>query len=150
MSGNVPRLEELNNNANEVNCHLVLMYKERNIPFLSNDESIDPSKHLNESKLNLKSKSIKIFAEDYSRFLVQLNWRQQRKTNLNTSISLDLDTDDPKEILKNLKLKTVNRLICAQLNINFMRNKFNTLVHIINNNIDILMISFSYRTVSQS
>ena len=73
MSGNVPRLEELNNNANEVNCHLVLMYKERNIPFLSNDESIDPSKHLNESKLNLKSKSIKIFAEDYSRFLVQLN-----------------------------------------------------------------------------
>ena len=50
-------------------------------------------------------------------------------------------TDDPKEVLKNLRLKNVNRLICAQLNINFIRNKFNSLVDIINNNIDILMIS---------
>ena len=77
----------------------------------------------------------------------------------NTSIFLDLDkkshscktpnkgstesarTDDPKEILKNLKLKNVNRLICAQLNINSKRNKFISLVNIINNNTDILMIS---------
>ena len=70
----------------------------------------------------------------------------------NTSIFLDLDkkshscktpnkgstesaqTDDPKEILK-------NRLVCAQLNINSKRNKFISLVNIINNNTDILMIS---------
>ena len=50
-------------------------------------------------------------------------------------------TDDPKEVLKNLRLKNVNRLICAQLNINSIRNKFNSLVDIINNNTDILMIS---------
>ena len=78
---------------------------------------------------------------------------------MNTSISLDLDkkshscetpnkgstesaqTGDPKEILKNLRLKNVNRLICAQLNINSLRNKFESLINIINNNIDILMIS---------
>ena len=135
------------------------MCKERNISFPSHDESIDPSKHLNESKLHLNSNGIKIFAENFSRFLVKLNWRQQRKTNLNTSISLDLDkkshscetpnkgstesaqTGDPKEILKNLRLKNVNRLICAQLNINSLRNKFDSLINIINNNIDILMIS---------
>ena len=75
----------------------------------------------------------------------------------NTSISLDLDrkghscetpnkestesaqTNDPQEILKNLRLKNVNRLICAQLNINSIRNKFDLLVNLISNNIDILM-----------
>ena len=95
----------------------------------------------------------------FSRFLVKLNWRQQRKTNSNTSISLDLDkkshscetpnkgstessrTGDPKQILKNLRLKNVNRLICTQLNINSLRNKFDSLINIINNNIDILMVS---------
>ena len=78
---------------------------------------------------------------------------------MNTSISLGLDkeshscetlnkgstesaqTGDPKEILKNLRLKNVNRLICAQLSINSIRNKFDLLVNIINNNIGILMIS---------
>ena len=48
-------------------------------------------------------------------------------------------TDDPREVLKNLRLKNVNWLICAQLNINSIRNKFNSLVDYIN--IDILMIS---------
>ena len=67
------------------------MCKERNISFPSHDESIDPSKHLNVSKLHFNSNGIKIFAESFSRFLVKLNWHQQRKTNLNTSIFLDLD-----------------------------------------------------------
>ena len=70
VSGIVPRLDDLNNKANEVNRRLVLMCKERNISFLSHYESIDPSTHLNESKLHLNSNGIKIFAEDFSRFLV--------------------------------------------------------------------------------
>ena len=73
VSGIVPRLDDLNNKANEMNRRLVLMCKERNISFLSHDESIDPSKHLNESKLHLNSNGIKIFAENFSRFLVKLN-----------------------------------------------------------------------------
>ena len=71
--GVVPRLDDLNNKANEVSRRLVLMCKERNISFLSHDESIDPSKHLNKSKLHLNSSGIKIFAENFSRFLVKLN-----------------------------------------------------------------------------
>ena len=67
------------------------MCKERNIWFLSVDESIDPNKHLNESKLHLNINGINIFAENVSRFLVKLSWCPQGKTNLNTSISLDLD-----------------------------------------------------------
>ena len=73
VSGIVPRLDDLDNKANEVNRRLVLMCKERNISFLSHDESIDPSKHLNESKLHLNNSGIKIFAENFSKFLVKLN-----------------------------------------------------------------------------
>ena len=73
MSGIVPRLDYLNNKSNEVNRRLLLMCKESNISFLSHDESIDPSKHLNKSKLHLNSNGIKIFAEHSSRFLLKLN-----------------------------------------------------------------------------
>ena len=73
MSGIVRSLDNLNNKANEVNRGLVLMCKERKISFLSHDESIDPSKHLNENKLHLNSNGIKIFAENFSRLLVKLN-----------------------------------------------------------------------------
>ena len=73
VSGIVPRLDDLNNKANEVNRRPVLMCKERNVSFLSHEESIDPSKHLNESKLHLNRNGIKISAENFSRFLVKLN-----------------------------------------------------------------------------
>ena len=69
----VPRLDELNNKANQVNHRLVLMCKERNISFLSHDESIDPNKQLNKSKLHLNSNGIKVFGLNFSRFLVKLN-----------------------------------------------------------------------------
>ena len=73
MSGIVLRLGDLHNKANEVNRRLVLMCEERDISFLSHDESIDPSEHLNESKLHFNSNGIKIFAENFSRFLVKPN-----------------------------------------------------------------------------
>ena len=48
---------------------------------------------------------------------------------------------DPFEKLKNTRLKNPNRLIIAQLNINSLRNKFDSLVQILHNNLDILSIS---------
>ena len=50
-------------------------------------------------------------------------------------------TSRTKEELNNLRLKNPNRLICAHLNINSVRNKFDLLSDIIKNNIDIQMIS---------
>ena len=48
---------------------------------------------------------------------------------------------DPFEKLKNTRLKNSNRLIIAQLNINSLRNKFDSLVRMLNNNLDILLTS---------
>ena len=73
VSGIVPWLDDLDNKGNEVNRRLILMCKERNISFLSHDESIDPRQHLNKSKLHSNSNGVKIFAENVSRFLVKIN-----------------------------------------------------------------------------
>ena len=78
---------------------------------------------------------------------------------MNTSISLVSDNEShdcetpseqlrkstkieyPNEILRNLRLTNVNMLTCAQLNISSVRNKYDLLTDIVNNKIDILMIS---------
>ena len=43
--------------------------------------------------------------------------------------------------LKALRLKNVNKLIIAHLNINSLRNKFKFLIFLIEDDIDVLMIS---------
>ena len=73
VSGIVPRNDNLNNKATEVNNRLLLMCKERKIPFIAHSENIDSSKHLNESKLHLNHNGIKVFAENFSVFLKKLN-----------------------------------------------------------------------------
>ena len=47
ISATVPRSDEPDNKATEVNNRLVFMCQERNISFLSHRNIIEPSKHLN-------------------------------------------------------------------------------------------------------
>ena len=56
------------------------------------------------------------------------------------NIDLTDSPDSANTILKNLRLENVNRLICAQLNINSIRNKFESLKEIVGTNVDILLI----------
>ena len=63
-------------------------------------------------------------------------------SNQSTLSTLDYEPiSDPFEKLKNTRLKSPNRLIIAQLNINSLRNKFDSLVRMLHNNLDILLIS---------
>ena len=48
---------------------------------------------------------------------------------------------EPHQALENIRRRNINRLIFAQLNINSLRNKFESLQHMINKNIDVLLIS---------
>ena len=74
-SGIVPHFDNLSNKATEVNKRLLLMCAERNIPFVSHSESesIDSSKHLNESKLHLNFNGVKVFVETFSAFLTKFD-----------------------------------------------------------------------------
>ena len=69
----VPCFDNLNNKANELNNRLVHMCRERDIPFISHAESIDPSEHLNENKFHLNFNGVKISAENLSTFLSEFN-----------------------------------------------------------------------------
>ena len=51
--------------------------------------------------------------------------------------------DDPYDIINNSKIKNINRLLIAQLNINSLRNKFEALKHLMSGNIDILVVTES-------
>ena len=48
---------------------------------------------------------------------------------------------EPHQAFENIRRRNINRLIFAQLNINSLRNKFESLQHMINKNIDVLLIS---------
>ena len=73
VSGIIPRFDNLKNKASVVNNRLALMCKDRKVPFVSHSETIDSSKHLNESKLHLNHNGIKVFAEKFSVFLKSFN-----------------------------------------------------------------------------
>ena len=74
-----------------------------------------------------------------------MNLNSERKSHVLETPDRDLCRKNkftsPKEELNNLRLKNPNRLICAHLNINSVRNKFDLLSDIIKNNFNILMIS---------
>ena len=70
-------------------------------------------------------------SERESHVLETLNRDPSRKNNFTS----------PKEELNNLRLKNLNRLICAHLNINSVINTFDLLSYFIKNNIDMITIS---------
>ena len=57
------------------------------------------------------------------------------------NISIEKTSLDSFNDLKNIRKKNFDRLIIAQMNINSLRNKFEFLVEIIKNNVDILLVS---------
>ena len=101
---------------------------------------------------------IKAFAENFSAFLTKFHRHQQQKIDLPTSVLLSSereshaketlesnlsnnDLNSPEEELHDLRLQKSRGLVCAHLNINSLRNKFDLLANIVKDKIDILMIS---------
>ena len=73
VSDILPRFDNFKNKTNEVNNRLVLMCAERNIPFISHNESIDSSKLLNESKFHFNFNDLKVFSENFLAFLTKFD-----------------------------------------------------------------------------
>ena len=75
--------------------------------------------------------------------LTEVTFESEESVLLNQSTLSTLDygpISDPFEKLKNTGLKNPNRLIIAQLNMNSRRRKFDPLVRMLHNNLDILLI----------
>ena len=69
----VPRYDNLNNKASEVNGRLVNMCKERNISYIDHVDTISPEHHLNESNLHLNWCGTIKFAKNFTRYLSELD-----------------------------------------------------------------------------
>ena len=68
----VPRGDNLNNKANEVNYRLRLMCRERDYPFIDHSDYIKPEIHLDENKLHFNKYGITLFAKKLSSFISDL------------------------------------------------------------------------------
>ena len=147
VSSIVPRNDKLNGKAADLNSYLQKMCSNVNMHFIDNARVVNPKKHLNNSKLHLNLKDsaklsgvfINSIEKIYSIRSPHTQSRPSRDKDL-TLISNKLTgdkTDCPLEKGKNsenfkyylssLRRKNLNRVILAQLNINFIRNKFDLL-----------------------
>ena len=68
----VPRSDNLNNKANEVNSHLIHMRAERNIPYIDHTNSVQPENYLNESKLHFNRYGTMAFANSISKLSLNI------------------------------------------------------------------------------
>ena len=69
----VPRKQNLNNKAQEVNSQLINMCGERDITFIDHTDTIDTERHLNESKVHINKSGTIEFAKNVFEFLLQQN-----------------------------------------------------------------------------
>ena len=113
--------------------------------------------HLNGTKLHLNRRAAPILQNAVFKFLSKNFNRSFEENNveITTVSSTALQSDEECKSkanqttnleninmdLKSLRLKNVNKLIITHLNINSLRNKFEFLISLIKDNIDILMIS---------
>ena len=65
----VPRNDNLNNKVNEVNNRLINMCEQRNIKIINHSDTIDRSRHLNESHLHLNRYGTVEVAKNFKNFL---------------------------------------------------------------------------------
>ena len=84
--------------------------------------------------------------DDYDKEILDENTTNlQSQKNLTYEFStlhkVTTEEEDAMSSLGSLKLRSVNRLIFGQININSIRNKFELLFSLILNNIDVLLIS---------
>ena len=143
--------------ANEVNDYLSKHCMERNIYLIDHSKTMK-NQHLNGSKLHLNKRDAPILQKTLYKFLSNtFNWLfEENHVEIATVSSTALQSD--KECSKSkanqtanaenasvdskpLCLKNFNKLIISHLNINSLRKKFEFLISLIKDNLDILMIS---------
>ena len=111
-------------------------------------------RHLNASKLHLKERGTQVLSNVFAEAISNMtNWQfvlhslaSDNRKNRNTN---DYDENKAKfkagEICGNnlnaIRKRNINRLIIGQLNINSLRNKFESVVQRVTGNIDILIVS---------
>ena len=117
-------------------------YDSINFDLLFQENSEKESKSF--SQLSHKENHKKVSSPSKTTVLNDPNFESEESFLLDQSTSSTLTHDlnlDPYSNIENIRSKNPNRLIVAQLNINSLRFKFDSLVEKLHSNVDIILIS---------
>ena len=151
ISNIIARADHFKEKAKEVNDYLSKLCMERNIYFIYHSKTLK-TQHLNGSKFHLNRRGSPILQNTVCKFLSNIfNWcfeensveiatvsstaPQSDKECSKSKANQTTNTKNTNMDLKALRLKNVNKLIIAHLNINSLRNKFEFLIFLIKDNI---------------
>ena len=108
------------------------------MPYTTQDNII--SKNLYRDSLHLNLVGFYILAEDFPPYILK-NWLQIETQKQRKSIEVSSSENTTEDShLKALRMKYPENPIIALININSVRNKFKTLVSLVNSDLDILII----------
>ena len=127
----------------DTNARLKNFYMQKGISFF--DNSSIKEFHLGKRKLHLNKKGNSAFAKNLLHHINRTDWSfiPYDLVTVNDCLSdtLEKAKSGTNSSLQTIRKDNLNKLIFAHLNINSIRNKFDSLADIIKDNIDILMIS---------
>ena len=150
ISGIVPRNDNFNNKATEVNKELSQMCKKEKLLFVGHS-NINPKAHLNRSKLHLNRNGYEKLGKSYVSF-IRNNYASLPVTSKKvyrdfddsltaTEVNNELNDHTSNKDLKSLRIKNLTKIVVGHLNINSTRYKFDFLARQVQGNTDIHMIS---------
>ena len=92
--------------------------------------------------MHLNRRGNSLFSKNLLGFMKQ-NWNCKCKGHVNiySEDVTNVSHSDEQQILKDIRKSNVNKLVFGQLNINSLRNKFDMLSELIQNFVDVFMIS---------
>ena len=139
------------------NVYLIFICKSVGVKYIRH-QNIRPDLHLNVSKLYLNKNGNPIFVLNLKQFSNNLkesfclnghacislsfsNMYSDEKNLLSISLSGLSTCDHFADDLKHVRIKNLNNIIMAKININYVRNKFDLLLLNLKGNIDIMLIT---------
>ena len=145
ISNIIMRNDSFNEKAMEVNGYLKQLCIEKNIFLIDHTKTIH-SRNINRSKLHLNKSGSIILSNNFVKAMSSISHWYEIDGNNKGCLKVKECNSVPQNVsfnneLNSMRIKHVNKLIIAHLNINSLRNKFEFLVEFIRGKVDILMIS---------
>ena len=145
------RKDKHQNKVQEINDQLRDLCKTNNINFVDHSKSIK-AQHLNKLRLHLTRRGTGILLTTFVREISNIFHRQYllHSPNTNEFTGYHKSTEYKSKVfgetsetnhLKHIRRCNLNKLIFANLNINSIRNKFESVVKDISSNVDLLILS---------
>ena len=158
LRNNIPRNDQWNNKAKQLNNHLKEMCSSVNMDYIEHFKNSNPKRHLSNSKLHLNEKGSWKLNNIFASYLFDIfKWNNdisptvnisvndhdktvsyENEEKVSSSISSNTNSEFFGDKLKALHLSNVDHIIVAQIYVNSIRNRFDALMTGIQNNVDIV------------